>query len=166
MKGASLPGDLARVTVGVAVPPEEAFEVFTAQIDQWWRRGRRFRNAPGESGIVCIEPGVGGRLFESFSTDAGERVVEIGRTLVWDPPHRLILQWRNVNFAPHEHTEVEVRFRATAGGTEVTLEHRGWAAIRRDHPARHGLDDAAFIRMMGLWWGDQLSSLRIRRGGA
>ena len=67
MTDSMTPGDQARVTVGVAVPPEEAFRVFTQEVDLWWRRGRRFRNAPREQGIVCIEPGVGGRLFESFS---------------------------------------------------------------------------------------------------
>ena len=58
MTDSMTPGDQARVTVGVAVPPEEAFRVFTQEVDLWWRRGRRFRNAPGEQGIVCIEPGV------------------------------------------------------------------------------------------------------------
>lgn len=157
------PGDQARVTVGVAVPPTEAFRVFTEEVNLWWRRGRRFRNAPGDAGLIAIEPRLGGRLFESFSTEAGEQVVEMGQVLAWEPPHRLLLQWRAVNFAPHEHTEVEVRFEATAsGGTRVTLTHRGWAAIRPDHPVRHGQATEAFIRMMGLWWGDLMSTLRLR----
>ncbi len=63
-------------------------------------------------GVVCIEPGAGGRVFESFTGEAGEQVREMGRTLVWDPPHRLVLLWRAANFAPHEQTEVEVQFRA------------------------------------------------------
>lgn len=164
-------GDEARVTIGLAVPPEEAFRAFTEDIDLWWRRGRRFRQSPGDAGgggggggrgIVCIEPGAGGRLFESFDTPAGERVVDMGRTLVWEPPQRLLLQWRTANFAPHEYTEVEVVFKASGSGTEVTVVHRGWAAIRADHPVRHGRPAAAFIRSMGLWWGDQLTMLRQR----
>ena len=158
-------GDETRVTVGVAVPPDEAFRVFTEEVNLWWRRGRRFRNAPGEAGIVCIEPGPGGRLFESFDTPAGERVVEMGRTLVWQPPQRLVLQWRAVNFAPDEHTEVEVLFRPVGRGTEVTVVHRGWAAIRADHPVRHGQPPQPFLRMMGLWWGDLLTSMRLRASG-
>ena len=158
-------GDQVRVTVGVAVSPEAAFRCFTQDVDLWWRRGRRFRNAPGESGIVHIEPGVGGRLFESFSTAAGEQVVPIGHILVWEPPRRLVLQWRASNFAADEHTEVEVLFAPSASGTTVTLIHRGWASIRADHPVRHGQDVPAFIRMMGLWWGDQLSMLRSRAAG-
>lgn len=163
--GAVPAGDQARVTVGVAVPPAEAFRVFTEEVDLWWRRGRRFRNAPGDAGIVAIEPRLGGRLFESFDTDGGERVVEMGRVLAWEPPHRLLLRWRAVNFAPHEHTEVEVLFEPGAsGGTRVTVTHRGWAAIRADHPVRHGEDTLAFVRTMGLWWGDLMTTLRLRCG--
>ncbi len=162
MSAAVIAGDEVRATVSIALPIDATFRVFTEEVDFWWRRGRRFRNAPGERGIVCIEPGVGGRLFESFDTEAGERVVEIGRTLVWEPPHRLVLEWRNVNFAKDERTEVEVLFRAASSGTMVTVVHRGWAAIRADHPARHGQERPAFIRMMGMWWGDQLTALRLR----
>ena len=163
------PGDEARATVSVALPPAEAFRVFTQEVDRWWRRGRRFRNAPGERGIVCIEAGVGGRLFESFDTAGGERVVEIGRVLAWQPPQRLLLSWRAVNFADGETTEVEVLFRERRSvdgpSTEVTVIHRGWAAIRADHPVRHGHNVPAFIRTMGLWWGDQLTALRLRSQG-
>jgi hypothetical protein len=49
---------------------------------------------------------------------------------VWQPPSRLVFTWRNANFAAEESTEVEV------------------------------LDDAAFSRMMGLWWGDLMTGLR------
>lgn len=56
--------------------------------------------------------------------------------------------------------EVEVVFAPSPRGTEVTVTHRGWDRIRPDHPARHGLDVAAFLRMMGMWWGDLLSSMR------
>jgi hypothetical protein len=57
---------------------------------------------------------------------------------------------------------VEVRFDPVRGGTRVTLEHRGWASIRGDHPVRHGEEGAAFIRTIGLWWGELLTSLRER----
>jgi hypothetical protein len=45
------------------------------------------------------------------------------------------------------------------------VTHRGWSRIRPDHPARHDLEVAAFVRMMGLWWGDLLTSLRMLAGG-
>jgi len=77
-----------------------------------------------------------------------------------EEPARLVLEWRNANFAPNERTEVEVLFEPAGGGTRVTVQHRGWAALRPDHPARHNLAGSAFSRMMGLWWGDQLTALR------
>lgn len=156
------PGDQASASVALRVPPAEAFRVFTEEIDLWWRRGRRFRHAPGQSGFVRLEPGAGGRLFESFDRGGGERVVETGRVLVWDPPRRLLLEWRAINFAPHERTEVEVCFEATSrGGTLVTVVHRGWSALRADHPVRHGEAAPAFMRTMGMWWADLLTLLRL-----
>lgn len=152
--------DQARVAISVAVDPEVAFEVFTQEIDLWWRRGPRFRN--GTQGIVCLEPGVGGRVFESISDGGVETVVEIGRTLVWDPPHRLLFQWRFSNFAPAEQTEVEVLFEPLGGGTRVTVTHRGWSGVRADHPARHAKASAEFLRMLGMWWADLLRALDER----
>jgi uncharacterized protein YndB with AHSA1/START domain len=159
----TLPGDQSTVTVSVAVSPEDAFVIFTEDINLWWRRGPRFRRLTGDHALICIEPGLNGRVFESFASGQGEeRVIEIGRTKVWDPPHRLLFEWRISNFAPTERTEVEVLFAPSAAGTRVTVIHRGWHAIRQDHPARHGLQGAEFIRMYGLWWGDQMSAF-VRR---
>jgi len=152
-------GDQARVTVGVAVPPEVAFEVFTREIDLWWRRGPKYRHLGGERALIAIEPHEGGRVFETLGD--GGPVQVIGRVLAWQPPRRLLFEWRNANFAPAEHTEVEVMFAPAGAGTEVTVTHRGWAAIRADHPARHGHEAPAFVAMLGRWWGDQLSSYRL-----
>lgn len=157
-------GDQAKAVVTVAAPVHEAFRIFTDEIDLWWRRGRRYRNASVESGIICLEPRVGGRVFESFTVGERETVVEIGRIKVWEPPGRLLFDWRASNFAPSESTEVEVLFETVPAGTRVTVIHRGWLHIRPDHPVRHGLTSPEFVRMMGLWWGDLLTSLRLRCG--
>ncbi len=161
MSAAGIAGDEARATVSVALPIDATFRV-SPRGRSLVATGPALSQRAGDRGIVCIEPGVGGGLFESFDSEAGERVVEIGRTLVWEPPHRLVLEWHNVNFAAHERTEVEVLFRATSTGTMVTVVHRGWAAIRADHPARHGQERPAFIRTMSMWWGDQVTALRLR----
>jgi len=153
-------GDRATVSVVVAVPQVTAFEVFTREIDLWWRRGPRFRFGR-QPGALTFEPSLGGRLFESFSSESGTHVREVGRVIVWEPPSRLVLDWRNVNFADDESTEVEVVFEPTELGTRVTVQHRGWGAIRADHPARHGLQGADFSRMIGLWWGDLMTALRV-----
>ena len=154
-------GDRARVSVAVAVPPSRAFEVFTADIDQWWRRGMKFRHSDARSSLLCIEPKVGGRLFESFEAQGTEHVIEVGRVRVWEPPRQLKFTWRNANFAPHEQTEVEIQFEPIASGTLVTVTHSGFSALPADHPARHGLQGAEFSRMIGLWWGKQMTSLRL-----
>jgi uncharacterized protein YndB with AHSA1/START domain len=153
-------GDSTKISVAVGVEPSFAFEIFTADIDRWWRRGIKFRHAGRSSSLLCIEPLVGGRLFESFDGDGTSHVVEVGQVRVWEPPNRLIFSWRNANFAAHEHTEVQVEFAPTRSGTLVTVTHSGLSALRPDHPARHGLQGSEFCRSMGLWWGEQMSSLR------
>ncbi|HEX2483800.1 MAG TPA: SRPBCC domain-containing protein [Myxococcota bacterium] len=153
-------GDGATVSVSVRVPQAEAFDVFTSEIDLWWRQGPRYRIAGRRRGQLSFEPGVGGRLFETVELPAGPRVIVVGTILAWDPPKRLEFEWRGVNFREGESTRVEVNFRDVGESTLVTLRHSGFAALREGHPVRHGLDGAAFSRMMGLWWGELLSGLR------
>ena len=155
--------DKVIVETTVAVPPARAFEIFTRETDLWWRRGPKYRVAGHRPGVLELEPRQGGRLMEKFETAKGfGKAVVVGTVLAWEPPSRLLFEWRNVNFAPAEKTEVEVRFEETRGGnTRVTLEHRGWAAIRADHPARHEKQGREFIAFIGGWWGDQLTALRL-----
>lgn len=154
-------GDSARVSIRVEVDCALAFRLFTEEIDRWWLRGLRYRVAGLRRGIVHLEGQVGGRLFESFDTDEGTKVFETGRVTAWEPPARLVFEWRGVNFAPGEKTEVEVTFAPSgAAATLVTVTHRGFASLRPDHPVRHGQSEAAFIRGMGMWWGDLMTSLR------
>lgn len=149
--------ETARVTTFVAVSPEDAFEVFTDEIDLWWRRGPRFRNFGGDGSELCFERDGGGRRL--VERQAGQ-VFEIGRVLIWEPGRRLLFEWRVRNFAPGEVTEVELRFEPLGDGTRVTLEHRGWDAIRGDHPARHGLHERAFGSMLGQHWAELLKVYR------
>ncbi len=157
-------GDQVRVTIQVAVEPNVAFQVFTEEIDQWWRRGIKFRASGKRSGIMKIEPWIGGRLYEAVETDTEVREIVTGQVTAWEPPERLVFWWQGINFAPHEKTEVEVQFASVPSGTLVTLTHRGWSQIRDDHPARHGLSTQAFCRMLGMWWADLLKSLDARAG--
>jgi hypothetical protein len=154
------PGDAATVTVYVAVPREDAFDVFTREIDLWWKEGPRFRVSGRRRGTLHFEPGVDGRLFETFELSKGSRTIEVGRVTEWDAPARLVLEWRGVNYKPDEKTFVEVAFEPQGEGTLVTVRHRGWSALRDDHPARHGLVGAAFSRMIGMWWSELMTSLR------
>jgi hypothetical protein len=43
--------ETARVSVSVAVPLAVAFEIFTRDIDRWWRRGVKFRHAGRRAGL-------------------------------------------------------------------------------------------------------------------
>jgi uncharacterized protein YndB with AHSA1/START domain len=153
-------GDQVRVSVAVAVPQDVAFEIFTNEIDRWWKRGPAFRSAGHRGGFIRMEPGVGGRLFESIESGGGERVFVVGFVRVWEPPSRVLFTWGNSHFQAGQETEVDVSFTPTASGTMVTVIHRGWTGIPADHPVRHGMPVAAFIRSMGLWWGQLMTSLR------
>jgi hypothetical protein len=142
-----------------------AFRVFTEEIDQWWRRGLRYRVSGKGRGILHLEPRVGGRLFETIESKSGARIIESGRLTTWEPPSRFVLEWRNTNFSESEKTYVEVAFEPSASGTLVTVTHSGWSAIRGDHPARHGLEVQEFLRMIGMWWAELLGSLREHAAG-
>ena len=148
--------DSVRVSTVVSVDPHTAFEVFTTEIDLWWKRGPRFR-ARGDQRLA-FEPGVGGRLLAY--RESGE-AWEIGRVLVWEAGKRLVFEWRARNFEADQHTEVEILFEAEGSATRVSLEHRGWDAIPLDHPVRHGLAaEPAFRAFFGHWWADLLFGLR------
>jgi uncharacterized protein YndB with AHSA1/START domain len=157
----TIAGDRVSVTVTVAVPADAAFEAFTQQIDLWWRKGVAYRASGPRSSVIAFEPRLDGRLFEEWS-DAGElRVHEAGRVIIWDPPHRLAFSWRGTNFEAGESTLVDITFTPTVSGTRVDLVHSGLAALRPDHPARHGQPVEAFIRTIGVWWGQLLTGLRV-----
>jgi uncharacterized protein YndB with AHSA1/START domain len=156
--------DRVRAATTVAVDPDTAFRVFTEEIDLWWKRDAAHRFGRGRSGRLRFEPGPGGRLVEEFGA-AGD-LYEVGRVRAWEPGGRLVFEFRALAFEPGQTTEVELRFERVPGGTRVELEHRGWGALRADHPARHGLEGEAFAGMLGLWWADLLLALGRRARGA
>lgn len=153
-------GDRVRASVLVRRPVGDAFRLFTEHIDAWWRRGYRFRGSGAQSGVMHVEPFVGGRLFERVERGGKETILQTGTVTAWEPPTRLVLDWRNLNFGEGEVTRLVVTFEARGEATWVTVDHSGFAALRPDHPSRHGLAPGPFIRMMGLWWGDLLSAFR------
>lgn len=153
--------DLVRVSTRVDVALADAFSVFTEEVDSWWLPGPRFRWFPERGGRLCFEAGAGGRFVEVYE-GAGAEPFEVGRIEVWEPPHRLVFDFRARSFEPGQKTRVEVRFEADEGGSRVTVEHSGWDAFAEEHPVRHGMDADAFGDMMGIWWADLLNSARRR----
>ncbi len=157
--------DCVRATTIVPADPTDAFALFTTEVDLWWRRGPRFRQGLGRPSEMRFEGEEGGRLVEVY-TDATGGVFEVGRVLVWKPGDRLVFEWRGRNFEAGLVTEVEVRFERAERGTRVTLEHRGWDGVPLEHASRHGYGASnAFSSMIGLWWGDLLTSLRAHAQG-
>lgn len=127
------------VTTVVAASPERAFEVFSRETDLWWRRGQHHRFLPS-GGVLEFD---GQKLLEHNPTTGDS--FEVGRVLAWDPPRRLAFEWRLPSWQLYQHTEVEVRFEPVAGGTRVTITHRGY----EDRPE-------AFKSQIALWWSDLL----------
>ena len=113
-------GDQARVTVSVAVPRELAFEIFTREIDLWWRRGLKDRHFSSDRAIIAIEPHRGGRVFESLGD--GGPVQELGRVLDWEPPG-----------PRHGQTGADFRGSAQnpAGTSRPAADCRSWSAASR-----------------------------------
>lgn len=153
-------GDRVRVQTFVRVAQREAFDVFTLELDAWWRTGPAYRVGGKHVGPLHLEPRLGGRIFQQYGK-AQAAVHEIGAITAWDPPAHFAFTWRGINFRDRDpDTVVEVWFEAATGGTRVTLEHRGFAALDADHPVRHGKPVEAFLRDLGLWWGSLVTSLR------
>jgi uncharacterized protein YndB with AHSA1/START domain len=91
---------------------------------------------------------------------ANGKVYEIGKITVWSPPDHLAFTWRQATFTPEQSTEVSVRFEPMGEETRVTVEHRGWAEIPREHVARHGFPDHATLQRAAEWWQASLAGLR------
>lgn len=64
--GGAEPGDRVRVSIRVEVEPRVAFQVFTEEIDLWWRRGVPFRPSGKAAGVLHFEPGEKTEVEVSF----------------------------------------------------------------------------------------------------
>jgi hypothetical protein len=151
------------VSLRVGASPQRAFEVFTREIGAWWVRNPLFMLTPQGDGRLRFEPGTNGRLVTTLP-DGSE--FEVGRVTVWRPGERLALSWRQSSFAADQSTHVDIRFEAIGDETRVTVEHRGWDAIPREHVARHGFELMLFQRRQVEHWRSLLASLntRLRNG--
>jgi hypothetical protein len=135
-----------RVTIYVAVDPATAFDIFTAEIDQWYQRGPHNFFDPIRAKAIRFEPGVGGRLLEVYDDDSGD-TREMARVEAWQPGVRLLLR-------DSRDTEIEVTFGAAdAAETKVTLEHRGLERL----PVAEAESHARFGgRLLIAWFSEYL----------
>lgn len=144
------------VALRVKASPERAFAAFVNEIGAWWRPNGLFQTTPRAPGRLSFETGEGGRLVETL---ANGKVFEIGKVLAWEPPGRLVFSWRQANFPPDLHTEVEVRFEPVGDETRVSVEHRGFDQVP-EGAARHGFSDQVLLMRLGDWWRTLLTSYR------
>lgn len=120
-----------RLEIEVAVPPEQAFRVFTQQFDRIKPRDHNLLDV--EIAETVFETRVGGHVYDR-GVDGSE--CRWARVLVFEPPDRFVISWDisaqwQLETDPNRTSEVEVRFtEVTPGRTQVTLEHR--------HLDRHG----------------------------
>jgi uncharacterized protein YndB with AHSA1/START domain len=125
MTSAGAAVEAIRKTITVRCSVEHAFHVFTEEIGTWWPLQTHsisvMEDGSGAPKTAVMEPRAGGRLYER--THDG-RECDWGSVLVWEPPHRIVLDWR-VN-PENPATEIEVQFEADGESTRVVLEHRGW----------------------------------------
>jgi uncharacterized glyoxalase superfamily protein PhnB len=134
--------------VTVSVDPKTAFTVFTDEIDLWWVRGPiNFWDGARAVGMRC-EPGIGGRLLESYSED-GTDALELGRITRWQPGE--LLAWDS----SVDDVAIEVRFEAVSDGTRVSVT----ATIPADGTDQGG---TAWVRVVPRWLGTWCA----RRDGA
>ncbi|HEY2936624.1 MAG TPA: methyltransferase domain-containing protein, partial [Gaiellaceae bacterium] len=80
---------------------------------------------------VELEPA---QVFDIVVEELGLAGIQLdeGRALAWEPGCRILLDWQDTDWEPHETTEVELRFEPIDGGTRVSLECRGWERVLGD----------------------------------
>ncbi|MET0372928.1 MAG: SRPBCC domain-containing protein [Rhizorhabdus sp.] len=144
------------VALRVDASPARAFDVFTTQIGDWWQSSPLFALTPRGDGRLRFEPGEGGRLVTELATG---KIFEIGRISVWRPGELLVMSWRQATFRPEQSTELAVRFEPVGDQTRITVEHRGWDGIPREHVARHGFELMLFQRRAAEHWRASLRAL-------
>ncbi len=116
----------ARFSITVDAPLDQAFRVFTSELDSWWPREHHIGGA--EMAVAILEPHVGGRWYE-LGVDGME--CDWGVVLAWDPPHHLALSWHldgDFRYDPDgaHASRVDVWFESVGERTTaVILEHSG-----------------------------------------
>jgi DNA-binding transcriptional ArsR family regulator len=124
--------------------PSVVFELFTDRIGDWWPL--RTHSVGGEDAVgVRVEPGVGGRIVET-TRDAAEH--EWARIKEWEPGERMVLDWYP-GLPTSQATHLEITFRQTAEGTELTLVHDGWEARGADAERMRESYDTGWDAVLG-----------------
>jgi uncharacterized protein YciI/uncharacterized protein YndB with AHSA1/START domain len=103
--------------VRVDLNPEQAFELFTSRIGEWWPFARHSVFGEGSTASFTDD----GRLLECH----GEQASSWGEVTEWVPGERLALTW-HAGMSADKAGHVSVTFTPYGEQTLVTLMHGGW----------------------------------------
>jgi hypothetical protein len=123
--------DPIRKTVTVPLATRDAFDLFTARIDQWWPKDTHSvaaSNGTGADAQVRIEPHEGGHVIETGPDGSEAAWATVTR---WEPGRRVTLDW-HPGRGEDQATRVDVTFEPTEGGTRVDLTHDGFDVLGDD----------------------------------
>lgn len=130
-----------RREVVVQLDPDDAFELFTGRIGDWWPVGEL--SVFGAGATVAFAEG---ELVES----SGGRTSVWGRVTEWQPGARVAFTW-HPGRDPERASRVSVSFVAQEPGrTRVVLDHSGWEAFE-DPAAARGEYDRGWPKVLGLY---------------
>jgi uncharacterized glyoxalase superfamily protein PhnB len=100
--------------VEVSVDPDDAFRIFTDEMDLWWMRSPiSFYDSARAVEMRC-ERGVGGRIMEIYDDSRGD-VRVIGVICAWEPGR--CLSWDTA----HDDVHIDVMFERIATGTRIRV---------------------------------------------
>jgi SAM-dependent methyltransferase len=117
---------------------------------------------------VELEPA---QVFDIVVEELGLAGIQLdeGRALAWEPGRRILLDWQDTDWEPHETTEVELRFEPIGGGTRVSLGCCGWERVLGDRGSELAgwFAGEALAPLLGAIsparYGDWLTDRRARR---
>lgn len=134
-------------TAAVALPPLEAFELFTSHISLWWPL--ETFSVRKERAETCIfELWVGGDVFEL--AENSERILW-GKVLEFDPPDQFLITWHPDR--PEETAQtIQCTFRdSDTKGTELTLMQTGWDKLGDEGADARALYDRGWDDVLGRY---------------
>ena len=151
------------VALRVECDAQTAFDLFTKDIDHWWKQGPRNRLIGNRPGIMEFGEKDGVTYLQEVDKRRPDFIVKAGKVTKWEPGKRLSFEWRWPMADPKEPvTIVDIRFAPAGDYTRITLEHLGLEKLSNAHPARNGLNDNRFKPMMTHYWQAHMVSLRNR----
>lgn len=130
----------------LALSPEAAFELFTTRIAEWWPLDTH-SVGEAQSVTVRIESTVGGKILETTADGVDH---EWGTVTAYEKGSRIEFTWYP-GLPEDQQTLVDVKFRETAGGSEMILVHTGWESRGDDARTVRGNYDKGWDHVLGRY---------------